>query len=249
MRFICCPLNLVVSFSGQNYGKQNKSSALSLCLVPGLFNVETHSPKQLRHYRYSICTFLAYLLSSPQFVKQVAELSDENIQSLEPLYQELIEQMLTHIKTVSLQQVQTDQSVKYWNIMLSLAYDILDKVNALLPGPMFLQVIQGLLNHKLPAVRRKAMELLNTRLQHQTEIFSSCDRKAFYSLLSPLVVVMKSIGREDAEPEIETNQQVAMLSIKLLARQLAPEDPGSFKEVRYSPLKNHIIIETEETFT
>ncbi|KAJ9574702.1 hypothetical protein L9F63_008137, partial [Diploptera punctata] len=215
-------------------GRQMKtSSTLALSLVPGLFNAKEHTPKQLRHYRYSICTFLSCLLSSPLFVKQMAELSDEANLNLEPFYQEFIENLLTYVKatSVQLQRNQSEQSVKYWNAILSLSYDILDKVNALLPGPMFIEVIRGLLNHKLPAVRRKSMELLNSRFQHQTEIFSMCDRKAFYKLLDPLVIVMKSIGREDIEPEIETNQQVAMISIKLLARQLAPEDPGSFKQI------------------
>jgi U3 small nucleolar RNA-associated protein 10 len=99
---------------------------------------------------------------------------------------------------------------------------------------MFLLVITGLFNHKLPAVRRKAMELLNTRLQHQASLLSSCNHEALYSLLTPLLAVMGSSGDVAVKPDLDTNQQVAMISIKLLARHLAPENPSQFKEVNCS---------------
>jgi len=105
------------------------------------------------------------------------------------------------------------------------------QVNALLPSNMFLVVIRGLFNHKLPTVRRKAMELLNTRLQHQGSFFSFCSRETLYSLLTPLLSVMGSIGSDSVKPDLETNQQVAMLSVKLLARHLAPANPSQFKQV------------------
>jgi len=105
------------------------------------------------------------------------------------------------------------------------------QINALLPSTMFLLVIRGLLNHKLPTVRRKAMELLNMRLQHQTSFFSTCSHEALYPLLTPLLAVMGSIGDVTVKPDLETNQQVAMLSVKLLARHLAPENPSQFIQV------------------
>lgn len=39
------------------------------------------------------------------------------------------------------------------------------QVNALLPTETFLPVIRGLLGNPLPSVRRKAMDLLNNKLQ------------------------------------------------------------------------------------
>jgi hypothetical protein len=74
------------------------------------------------------------------------------------------------------------------------------------------------------------MELLNTRLQHQGSFFSNCNHDTLYSLLTPLLSVMGSIGSA-TKPDLETNQQVAMLSVKLLARHLAPENPSQFKQV------------------
>lgn len=42
------------------------------------------------------------------------------------------------------------------------------KVNALLPTDTFIMVVRGLMSNQLPSVRRKAMELLNNRLQQRT---------------------------------------------------------------------------------
>jgi len=41
---------------------------------------------------------------------------------------------------------------------------------SLLPESMFIDVIGGLLSHDLPTIQRKAMELLNTKLQTLKEL-------------------------------------------------------------------------------
>jgi U3 small nucleolar RNA-associated protein 10 len=105
------------------------SSTLALKFVPGLFNVALHSAKQLRHFRFTICTYVSSLLSSTSFVNQVAALSDEATQEMEPLYQELIENVLTYIQAVNEQLDRREQqTTKYWTVMLGLVYDVLDKV-------------------------------------------------------------------------------------------------------------------------
>lgn len=43
------------------------------------------------------------------------------------------------------------------------------QVNSLLPTDTFITVIRGLMGNQLPSVRRKAMELLNNKLQHRTQ--------------------------------------------------------------------------------
>jgi hypothetical protein len=110
------------------------SLSLALKLVPGLFSVELHTAKQLRHFKFTICTYLSSLLSSLSFVNQVASLSDEATHKMEPLYQDLIENMLMYIECVHHQHDSRaeQQTVKYWSVMLGLAYDILDKVQIFL---------------------------------------------------------------------------------------------------------------------
>jgi hypothetical protein len=45
---------------------------------------------------------------------------------------------------------------------------------------------------------------------------------------------MGSTGDVTVKPDLDTNQQVAMISLKLLARHLAPQNPSQFKEVNCS---------------
>lgn len=42
-------------------------------------------------------------------------------------------------------------------------------MNVLLPTDNFITVMRGLMGNELPSVRRKAMELLNNKLQHRTQ--------------------------------------------------------------------------------
>jgi len=108
---------------------KSAQSTLALKFVPGLFNMEVHSAKQLRHFRFTICTYVSSLLSSAAFVNQVAAMGDEATQKMEPLYQELIENILTYIQVVNEQHDKREQqTTKYWAVVLGLVYDILDKV-------------------------------------------------------------------------------------------------------------------------
>lgn len=88
--------------------------------------MEIHTAKQLRHFRFTIGTYLSSLLSSSPFLNLVAALSDEVTRELEPVYKDLIENLLLYIQSVH--QIHELQPVKYWGVMLGLAYDILDKV-------------------------------------------------------------------------------------------------------------------------
>jgi hypothetical protein len=59
----------------------------------------------------------------------VAALGDGDTQKMEPLYQELIENLLTYIQAVNGQPDSRErQTTKYWAVVLGLVYDILDKV-------------------------------------------------------------------------------------------------------------------------
>lgn len=56
-------------------------------------------------------------------------MGDEATQKMEPLYQELIENILTYIQAVNEQHDKREQqTTKYWAVVLGLVYDILDKV-------------------------------------------------------------------------------------------------------------------------
>nr|CAD7203295.1 unnamed protein product [Timema douglasi] len=107
-----------------------------------LFNIEKHTAKQLRHFKYTLTSFLSSLLSLPALVNQIAALSDVDTHLMEPLYISMIELMLKFISRVS-QEVgrnANQPSAKYWKIMLNQSCDILDKGSSLLPIDMCLLI-------------------------------------------------------------------------------------------------------------
>ncbi|KAK3912207.1 HEAT repeat-containing protein 1 [Frankliniella fusca] len=206
--------------------------------VKSLFDVNHQTPKHLRHYKHTIVTFLSALLSSLPFVNQISNMDEEATDILVPVYIQLLEVLLVLIQVFSRQSDITvgTPTAKYWRVMVAQAYDILDKVNALLPSKLFLNIVSGLMVHELPALRRKAMELLNSRLSSsQREVFlSSCESTDLLNLLEPLLAVVKTIEtrtNSELNEEVFLNQQTALLSIKYLAKNLAYENFKKFKPI------------------
>ena len=54
-------------------------------------------------------------------------------------------------------------------ICIPQVYELLDKVNYLLPSGVFIEVSSSLMQHELLSVRRKALELFNNKL-HQIDV-------------------------------------------------------------------------------
>ncbi|XP_067001904.2 HEAT repeat-containing protein 1 [Anabrus simplex] len=208
---------------------QLMSKTVSALAITELFDVKRYTAKQLRHFRYIVTTYLCVLLSSHTFINQVAELNEDDTREMEGLYRNLIENVLHYIQSTS-REVEISRngpSAKYWKVMLHQGFDILDKVNALLPSDMFLLVVQGLLDNEMPTVRRKVMELLNAQLMQQ-EYFINCRHEDLLALVSPL---MKIITDFSDSADHQLNQQTALISIRLLARLLASENSEQFKKI------------------
>lgn len=196
-----------------------------------IFDVTHKTQKQYRHYKYTIVTFTTTMLSLNEFVLAIVELEDENLIKMETLYKDMIINTLTFIQSTAKtaqKNVHTNQ-VQYWKVLLHLSYDILDSINALLTPKMFLLVIKGLMVHSLPTVKRRAIELLNTKLQHNESAFDDCDENELYTILPSLINIVKIIDEEDSlDSEEELIVQTALLALKLLVRILSPKSPEKF---------------------
>lgn len=198
-----------------------------------IFSVNGHTALQLRHYKYVIITFMNTCLSSSRFIQHCSQATD--VAAMEGHYKTFIVNILTFIQSIS--KATDEKSAKYRRVMLHHSYDLLDHTNSLLSVNMFLSVIRGLLKHTLVTVRRKSMELLNSKIQFSPEMFANVDNELMFSLLPALLDTIKTIETKDeslneiAAQELEVNQQTALLSLKLLTRMLASENPEPFKPV------------------
>lgn len=195
-----------------------------------IFDVNKNSAKQLRHFKYTLVLFLNTLLTSSEFVNKVAELDEEETQSMKSHYYKLFVELVTVIQIVSKSMDIHQGKVKgrYWKVMLHNLYDVLDSVNSLLPNKMFVQSIIQLMKHESISVRRKALELLNTRLQLKK--FTAKDNTVLLTLMKPLMHLAGTMQKHQIQ-ELEIIQQTALISLKLLAKLLATDDPEIFKPV------------------
>ncbi|NXI50733.1 HEAT1 protein, partial [Chloroceryle aenea] len=194
-----------------------------------LFNVGSHSDKQLRHFKFLSVSFMSQLLSSQSFVKKIVEC--EKTEELQKLEQRLLEEVLQYINTVaSSVEANVDKpTAKFWRVLLNKSYDMLDKVNALLPTETFIPVIRGLMTNQLPSVRRKAMDLLNNKVQQRTR----WQKSQILQLLElvPELIAIVQCKRKEEEDEQAINRQTALFSLKLLCKGFGTENPVPFVPV------------------
>ncbi|KAK1876634.1 HEAT repeat-containing protein 1, partial [Dissostichus eleginoides] len=174
----------------------------------------THSSKELRHFKFLCVSFMAQLLNSNAFIAKVADGGDAEDASLQPLQQKLLEEILRYINSVArcVEKNADKPTGKFWRVLLNKAYDLLDKVNSLLPTDTFITVMKGLMGNRLPSVRRKAMELLNNKLQHRTQ-WDEQQVTVLLQLIDDLLCI------------------TALFSLKLLCRSLGSGHQGAFSPV------------------
>uniref|UniRef100_A0A673KD58 HEAT repeat-containing protein 1 n=1 Tax=Sinocyclocheilus rhinocerous TaxID=307959 RepID=A0A673KD58_9TELE len=185
-----------------------------------IFNMEANSGKDLRHFKFLSVSFMAQLLASDRFVGKVADCEDLTESTLQTLH--LLEEVLRYIHAVArcVEDNADKPTAKFWRALLSKSYDILDKVNALLPMDSFIMVMRGLMGNQLASVRRKAMELLNNKLQQRTQWVE----EQITVLLDLIGVLLNIVGRSHGqvtaqeEEELAINRQTALYSLKLLCR-------------------------------
>lgn len=226
--------------------EEGKKVALSF-KYKHIFDVANSTPKQLRHYKYTLVQFLSNLLSSPDFINKVAELNSDQVDEVRPYYDQLIVELIILIQSTSknADKYQGKSFGKYWKVLLHHLYDVLDLVNNLLPNGIFLISIKRLIEHDLLTVKRKALDLLNTRLQQRK--FSEDDYEDLLTLIDSLLQIIPAKEKSETQ-EQEIVQQTVLITIKLLAKLLASEHPILFKpvsllfKIRKNRLNRHMIL-------
>ncbi|XP_071850119.1 HEAT repeat-containing protein 1-like isoform X2 [Apostichopus japonicus] len=197
-----------------------------------LLDKRRFSGKQLRQFQFTTVGFFSQLLSSDEFISKVASLSEEEKVQLQGLYQVLLEENLRFAQQVAQcgENNADNATAKFWKALLHRTYDVLDKVNALLPVDVFIQVISGLLGNKLASVRRKAMELLNNILVQHKDRFTENEHILLLGLIPQLVTVAQSPS-DTTSTEVDVNRQTALYSLKLLCKLLGSESSREFTPV------------------
>ncbi|XP_029383324.1 HEAT repeat-containing protein 1 isoform X2 [Echeneis naucrates] len=191
-----------------------------------IFSVETHSSKELRHFKFLSVSFVAQLLGSASLIQKVADGGNDLDETLQQLQQRLLEEILRYIHSTArgVEQNADTPTTKFWRVLLNKSYDVLDKVNALLPTDSFITVMRGLMGNQLPSVRRKAMELLNNKLLHRTQ----WEEPQVIMLLQLTGDLLSIVGKGSDKAEQAINRQTALYSLKLLCRRFGADHQEVF---------------------
>ncbi|XP_076155665.1 HEAT repeat-containing protein 1 [Alosa pseudoharengus] len=212
--------------------KKTEETAMEL-----IFSIEAHSSKELRHFKFLSVSFMSQLLASNRFVGKVADQEEVSIETMQALQQSLLEEILCYIHTVArcVEDNCNNPTAKFWRALLNKSYEVLDKVNSLLPTDTFIKVIRGLMGNQLPSVRRKAMELLNNKLQQKTQ-WQEEQVLALLPLTGDLLAVLgrggpQRPGETQEQEEQAINRQTALYSLKLLCRSFGAGHPEAFVPV------------------
>ncbi|KAK2580959.1 hypothetical protein KPH14_006024 [Odynerus spinipes] len=195
-----------------------------------IFDVAKNTPKHLRHYKFTLVQFLGNLLSATDFINRIAEYSPQEVKKIRPHYDALIIELviLIHGTSKNADLHQGKPIGKYWKVLLHHLYDALDLVNNLLPNNVFLISVKRLLKHESLTVKRKALELLNVRLQQRK--FGEENYAELLELIGSLLEVI-DVNVKSESQEGEVVQQTVLITLKLLAKLLAREHPDVFKPI------------------
>nr|XP_020444378.1 HEAT repeat-containing protein 1 isoform X1 [Monopterus albus]XP_020444379.1 HEAT repeat-containing protein 1 isoform X1 [Monopterus albus] len=217
-----------------------------------IFSLEAHSSKELRHFKFLCVSFMAQLLGSASFIEKIADGSDVGDESLQQLQQKLLEEILCYLHSVArcVEENADKPTTKFWRVLLSKAYDVLDKVNALLPTDNFITVMRGLMGNQLASVRRKAMELLNNKLQHRTQ-WDEQQVTMLLQLAGDLLSIVRKghnkVTEEVADQAI--NRQTALYSLKLLCRSFGSDHQEVFVPILLQAVEIVTSAEEEKNVT
>lgn len=103
------------------------TSTTSKPVNDGLFDVENHTPKQLRHFAYTTLTFLNSLFADNNFIAQASGINLKEPEVMESVFKEAIASIMKFIPVVN-RQFEKLQN-KFWKVMTHHCYELLDKVN------------------------------------------------------------------------------------------------------------------------
>lgn len=206
-----------------------------------LFNVTEHNAKQLRQYKLATLNFVGQLLTSKGFLNKVmaqGNASEEFIQTMQPFYLQSVEVILKVVSyftefrdTYSVSKDAVPGIAKFWRAILKVVYDVLDKVNALLPLDTFVNVISELIQHNDNAIRRKAMNIFNEKILSFDGHAPEGSEEILVNMIKSLTsVIQKESASLASEEDSAVNKQSALLCIASLAKVLGSIYSGQFAE-------------------
>ena len=190
---------------------------------------------QFRLIQYHLSRLISGILSKEDFSNQLFSDYHQANPEVTNCCQVMLKETLYYIKAIVKQQHAPSQATlsKFWKVLLHKVYDLLEKVNTLLPTDSFMEVARSMLLDDAPVISKKLMELLCARLS-QLRVLSQVNPDDETSLLDSVDQILLIAGLEissHGDAEKMANKQLALYTLKLLCKVLGEEHPTEFVKV------------------
>ncbi|OQR98818.1 hypothetical protein ACHHYP_07843 [Achlya hypogyna] len=152
------------------------------------------------------------------------QILDDGEKSLEHAYLLLAQGLLLFLRRVT-KTKESDKASPRWAALGAHALDAMNNLQQLLTAPGFVAVIGELLQHEDGAIRRRALQLLNERIEETEATLTVEEELLFVEMLDDLSAVLAD------DSALLGDKQMALLSVDVLCRFFASKHSAPFLEV------------------
>ncbi|KAI8334013.1 hypothetical protein BC941DRAFT_473243 [Chlamydoabsidia padenii] len=197
--------------------------------IDTLFNINEHSAKQLRQYKLVTINLVDQILGSKSFLNKVMQVSqslDTVEDQMQPFFLEAVELILKVVTYFTEFRDQYSVSegahptvTKFWRAILKVVYEVLNKLNALLPLHAFIDVVTHLVKHPQVPIRRKAMAIFNDKMSSFNHAPEDVEL-ALVGMVNTFTTAIQDESKTASDEDTAINKQAALLCIVSLANLL-----------------------------
>eukprot|EP01117_Protostelium_nocturnum_P019681 TRINITY_DN8596_c0_g1_i2.p1 TRINITY_DN8596_c0_g1~~TRINITY_DN8596_c0_g1_i2.p1 ORF type:complete len:2097 (-),score=492.91 TRINITY_DN8596_c0_g1_i2:36-6326(-) len=216
---------IVLSSRVASKEERTRFSQLDVAGLKELYKPESLSLSSHNELTRIVIEFLADHITSTVFLDDLlvtnAVTDQQNIQNSFLL---LFQNTLQLIQHASDEAAKKSGEKEKWKNLLHISYQILDSLNELLAIPGFIICISKLLEHSDSLIRKRALVILNEKLESEKDSISPALANMFVEMTSKLIGIVNA--KQDAE--LDYTKQSAILSLEILARNFGKSHQKQF---------------------
>ena len=171
------------------------------------FNPEVYTLKQFQNFQSILVEMIVRISSSYNLLEKVAILdSDQEETVFQPIYKELLVQVLLYIQTLNCMPLKNSK----WSVtILQNVYKFMENLNQFLTNQMFLLVVDGLFDHSMITIRQKSLDFLNAKLENGA--FDQQDSLSLLMVLDKVVTIVNQLSFDKGMLFFKVNKKMIFL--------------------------------------
>ena len=169
--------------------------------------------------------FISDIVMNAKFISSITQLSSKEESTVQNLFLSITEYLLLYIQIsndhISMHQGD-EELLSNWQQCQEYIYTILNVINELMNIPAFITVITELLTNEDISVRKRALQMLNTKLESSANKLTVEEQSLFIDLVENITEIITN------PEETILNKQTGILSLHVLSQYFCASAPESF---------------------